>query len=267
MTVEVKAFMSGEPVSIEPEASALAALDLMIDHAIRHLPVVEAGGRVCGVISFDDLRAALPVPVSLRAPLGVDDRRGLPDMAVGEVMSFAPSTIRYDAPLEEAAQRMADGRFGCLPVVDEKGRLDGIITETDLLQALVTVLWSDRRGESAAAPAAVDLPSALENEQRHLSQQLAAYERREQEITETRRETPLDLAEQGSGLEEGYLTEQLAELASRRLRSIERALERQRQGELATCESCGERIPEARLRALPGATLCIRCARRAETPV
>lgn len=266
MTLEVKAFMSGEPISIEPEASALAALDLMIDHAIRHLPVLDAGDRVCGVVSIDDLRAALPVPVSLRAPLGVDDRRRLPDLAVGELMSFAPSTIRYDAPLEEAAQRMIDGRFGCLPVVDETGRLDGIITETDLLQALVTVLWSERKGESTEAPTQPDLHSALESEQRHLSEQLAAYQRREREITQTRREVPLDVAEEGSGSEEGYLTEQLAELAARRLRAIEHALERQQRGELSVCEGCGERIPDARLRAMPGATLCIRCARTAESP-
>ncbi len=262
MDVDVKAFMTGEPVSIEPEASALAALDLMIDHAIRHLPVVDGEGRVCGVLSFDDLRAALPIPVSLRAPLPVDERRSLPDLAVGEVMTYGPVTIRYDAPLEDAAQRMADGRFGCLPVVDEQGRLDGIITETDLLQALVTVLWSERRGERAPEP--VDLPTALANERSYLAGRLAAYESREQEIVATERGTPLDEAELGSDLEAGYLTEQLAELASRRLKAIEHALERQRRGELSICETCGERIAEARLRALPGTNVCIRCGREAE---
>ena len=267
MALEVKSFMTGEPISIELEASALAALDLMVDHAIRHLPVLDSGGRVCGVVSFEDLRAALPVPISLRAPLGVDERRGLPDVAIGELMTFGPSTIHYDAPLEEAAERMIDGRFGCLPVVDEQGRLDGIITETDLLQALVTLLWSDRKKEGAEAPQQPDLPSALEKERRHLAEQLAAYERREQEITALRREVPLDVAEVGSGSEEGYLTEQLAELASKRLRAIEHALERQQRGKLSVCDSCSERIPEARLRAMPGATLCIRCARTAETPM
>ena len=262
MDIEVKTFMTGKPVSIEPEASALAALDLMIDHAIRHLPVVDGAGRVCGVLSFDDLRAALPVPVSLRAPLAVGEREGLPDPAVGEVMTYAPVTVHYDEPLEVAAQHMVRGRFGCLPVVDEEGRLDGIITETDLLQALITVLWSERHGQQAPEP--VDLETALVTEQRYLSEKLAAYERREQQLTENRREGPLDLAEQGSGVEEASLTEQLAELASRRLRAIEHALERHRRGELTRCESCGERIPDARLRALPGTSLCIRCGREAE---
>jgi len=242
----------------------LGAIDLMIDHGIRHLPVVDRARRVCGVVSFDDLRAALPVPVSLHVPLTVDERRAVSDAAVGEVMTYSPVTIAYDAPLEEAAQRMLDGRFGCLPVVDEDGRLDGMLSETDLLSALITTLWVARRGEPA--PSAIGLSEALEQERSYLVKQLAAYERREREITRTRRELPLDSAEVGSGEEEGWLTDQLAELAARRLRAIEHALEREERGELTTCERCGGTISEARLRALPGTTVCIGCAREAETP-
>ena len=128
--------------------------------------------------------------------------------------------------------------------------------------ALLTALWVARgRGE---APVAIDFASALEKERDFLVHKLADYERHEQEITETRREIPLDLAEHGSETEDARLTEQLAELAARRLRAIEHALEREQRGELATCEECGGSIPEARLRALPGTTACIRCAREAE---
>jgi RNA polymerase-binding transcription factor DksA len=171
-------------------------------------------------------------------------------------------TIRYDAPLEEAAERMVEARIGGLPVIDEEGRLDGILTETDLLHALITMLWAERR--AGAAPERASLVDALENERDHLVHQLAAYGRHEQELTETRREIPSDLAEQGSDAEDGRLTEQLAELAAKRLRAIEHALERAGRDELATCERCGGRIPEARLRALPGTALCIRCARAVE---
>jgi DnaK suppressor protein len=157
---------------------------------------------------------------------------------------------------------MADGHIGCLPVVDENGRLDGILSETDLLHALITALWAARRGEPA--PPQLGLAAALERERSYLAGQLAAYERHEHEITETRRELPLDQGEEGSALTDSWLTEQLAGLASRRLRAIEHALEREERGELATCEGCRGRIQEGRLRALPGATLCIRCAREAE---
>ncbi len=263
MQTEVKGFMTGQPVSIEAESSALEALDLMIDHAIRHLPVVGPDRRLRGILSFDDLRAALPTPLSLRIPLAVEERWRVADITVGEVMTYAPVTIRHDAPLQEAATRMIEGRFGCLPVVDEDGRLDGILSETDLLHALATVLWAEHE-RSAPAPQTETLLRDLEREQDHLVQQLTHYEHLEQERTATRREIPLDLAEQGQGAEEGYLTEQLAELASRRLRAIEHALERAREGRRETCERCGGRISPRRIRALPGSTLCIRCSREAE---
>lgn len=150
MEIDVKGFMTGAPISIEAEMSALAALDLMIDHAIRHLPVVDGNQRLCGIVSFEDLRAALPIPVSLAAPPGAEARQSSLDVSVGEAMTPSPVTIGADAALDEAVSRMLEGRFGCLPVLDEDGHLEGILTATDLLQALATVLWStdDRVRES-----------------------------------------------------------------------------------------------------------------------
>ena len=148
MDTEVKSFMTGAPISIEPDTSALAALDLMIEHAIRHLPVVDASQQLHGIVSFEDLRAALPIPLRLADPPGVEARRAASDVSVRDAMTPAPVTIREDAPLQEAVTRMLEGRFGSLPVVDAEGRLDGILTETDLLQALATVLWStDHRAD------------------------------------------------------------------------------------------------------------------------
>jgi len=265
MDTRIKAFMTGSPVSIEPGASALQALDLMIEHGIRHLPVAETDRRVLGVLSFDDLRAAFPLPISLGAPPDPEDRLVLRDVAVGEVMTYSPVTVTADVPLEDAAQLLAERRIGCLPVLDADGRLDGIVTETDLLHALVTLLWAERHGRLARSEAPEGgLLAALKRERSHLLARLGAYEEHEQEITEARREVPLDLAEHGAEATEAEFTEELAELAARRLAALEHALERAEQGKLERCESCGGRIPEARLRALPGTTLCIRCARERE---
>lgn len=264
MDLEVKQFMTGSPVFIEPEASALAALDLMIDAAIRHLPVVDRSDRLRGVISFDDLRAALPIPISLKVPLSAEARQRVLDQSVGDVMTYSPVTVRSDAGLDEAVEKMLEGHFGCLPVLDENGRLDGILTETDLLDALATMLWTMRGREPGRAPD--DLVARLEKERAHLVERLHDYEHLEQDLTGVRHETPMDRAEQGETAEQSALTEQLAAMASRRLRSIEKALERAEQGKLDRCERCGQRIPEPRLRALPGTTLCIRCGRAAEQP-
>ena len=60
------------------------------------------------------------------------------------------------------------------------------------------------------------------------------------------------------------LNSQLAEVESRELASIENALERMRVGQYGLCEGCDNKIPFARLSALPYATLCIECQRVAE---
>jgi CBS domain-containing protein len=73
--VLVEDLESGDPVSVEPEAPALRALDLMVDEGVRHLPVVDPRRHVVGVISLDDLTAALRVPVSLHQRLGDRARR------------------------------------------------------------------------------------------------------------------------------------------------------------------------------------------------
>lgn len=60
------------------------------------------------------------------------------------------------------------------------------------------------------------------------------------------------------------ISSQLAEVESRELASIEKALERMREGQYGVCEGCDTKIPVARLNALPYATLCIECQREAE---
>ncbi len=65
-----------------------------------------------------------------------------------------------------------------------------------------------------------------------------------------------------SGSEE--MASQLAELDSRELRQIDRALLRLKQGTYGVCEGCGCKIPIGRLNALPYSTLCINCQREME---
>jgi DnaK suppressor protein len=60
------------------------------------------------------------------------------------------------------------------------------------------------------------------------------------------------------------ISSQLAEVESRELVNIERALTRIKNGTYGECEICGERIPLARLNALPYATSCIECQRASE---
>src|SRR3990172_10653568 len=60
------------------------------------------------------------------------------------------------------------------------------------------------------------------------------------------------------------ISSQLAEVESRELANIDRALLRVKNGSYGECEICNNRIPLARLNALPYATSCIECQRAAE---
>src|ERR1051326_6038043 len=61
------------------------------------------------------------------------------------------------------------------------------------------------------------------------------------------------------------MNSQLAELDSRELAQIDRAIEGLKRGTYGLCEGCGCKIPIARLNALPYTTLCIKCQREMET--
>jgi len=75
---------------------------------------------------------------------------------------------------------------------------------------------------------------------------------------------PQDFAEQAVELENQELLEALDVEVAEELRQIARALQRIESGDYASCTSCGEDIPAARLRALPTTSLCVDCAAEAE---
>ena len=64
---DVKTWMTRPPLVIAPEASALEAIEQMTEAGIRHLPVVTPTEELVGILSLDDLRAALPFEVTLRS--------------------------------------------------------------------------------------------------------------------------------------------------------------------------------------------------------
>jgi CBS domain-containing protein/RNA polymerase-binding transcription factor DksA len=258
--VDVEAWMTPDPVTVRPHASVLEAVDKMTDHGIRHLPVVDGRRRVVGILSIDDVRAALPADLTL--PPDAAHRTAARESQVAEIMTYAPATARPGDPLREAAALLAARRIGCLPVIDDRERLVGILTETDALQALAALLRT-LAGPLAPTGEAEALRAELTRERDALARELEHLQDTEREISTDRRETPTDQAEQGREMTDIELAGLLADRAARRLRDLDRALERAAAGTLGRCERCGGTIPTARLRALPGTTVCVRCARKA----
>lgn len=83
-------------------------------------------------------------------------------------------------------------------------------------------------------------------------------------LKELREQTAGDVVDFALDSAQDEINSQLAEVESRELASIENALDRMRAGQFGVCEGCNEKIPLARLNALPYATHCIECQREAE---
>ena len=84
-------------------------------------------------------------------------------------------------------------------------------------------------------------------------------------LKQLREQTGGDVVDAALDAAQDEISSQLAEVESRELANIERALVLIKKGTYGVCEICGERIPLARLNALPYATSCIECQRAAET--
>lgn len=256
----IKSWMSGDPITANADESALAAHERMVRHGIRHLPIVDAERRVVGVLAIDDLRSALPVGVDLRGAIDQSAREAEASWTVADLMTHAPDTLGPDDSLQHAAERMADRRIGCLPIVDGAGRLSGILSETDVLRALATHLWTERlAADRAPVSPEATLLKELRRERDAVAKELARLAEGDRKRTDERRE-PGDRADIATLRSDEQLAEALEAAKARRLQALDHALDRAAHGRFGICDHCGERIPVARLRALPGSTACIRCA-------
>jgi acetoin utilization protein AcuB len=134
----VKDAMTREVVVLAPETTAAEALALCRERRVRHLPVLEEG-RLVGIVSDRDLRSAAP---ALGDPNLVS---ALEQIRVSDVMTRDVQTARPDDPIEEAANTMRERSIGCLPVVED-GALVGIVTSSDVMEALVYLVGAHEPG-------------------------------------------------------------------------------------------------------------------------
>lgn len=144
----VREIMTAPALVVTPDTSVPAAVSLMREKRIRHLPVVE-NGRLVGIVSRGDLREA-----SIAAGINADSYElhfMLNRLTVGKLMTRKVFTVTPDALVVFAAELMTEYKIAGLPVVDQDGSVIGIVTESDLLRMLVRKL---RESEPAGVTAA-----------------------------------------------------------------------------------------------------------------
>jgi len=125
--MRVENYMSPAPVTIRDDTDYWKAAEIMKARDLHHIPVVNESDAVVGILTRRDLKIA-----AMRF-------RETP-VEVSEVMHSPVVTIAPGEQLAAAARQMIDHRIGGLPVLDANDQVVGILTETDLLRALIDQL-------------------------------------------------------------------------------------------------------------------------------
>ncbi len=132
----VQDWMSRDLITVDEDASIMKATKLMKQNGIRHLPVLKKG-RLVGIVSDRELKEAAP---SKATTLDIHEMYHLLDQV--KVKSLMPKqlyTIHPEETVEKAAAVMLKRYISSLPVVDQHGALQGIITKGDVFKAFVAV--------------------------------------------------------------------------------------------------------------------------------
>ncbi len=115
--VKVVRSVMSQAVTINAETSIKEAARIMIERNVNHLPVIDAEGRLVGIVTSWDIARAVAAGV-----------KG----SVGEIMTRKVITVSPDDPVEVAATRMEVHNISALPVIDSRRRVLGMVTSEDL---------------------------------------------------------------------------------------------------------------------------------------
>jgi acetoin utilization protein AcuB len=132
----IQEIMTVNPITVNPRDKLRTAMEKMSSARCRRIPVI-AEGRLVGIVADLDIREALNSPFVLRERW--QDEELVDHVTVEACMTPNPITVAPETPVMQAAELMRDHKISSLPVLDGD-QLVGIVTETDMLGALIQLL-------------------------------------------------------------------------------------------------------------------------------
>jgi CBS-domain-containing membrane protein len=137
MATTVQDVMTTRVVSVSESAGYKEIVTLLRRNRVSAVPVVDAAGRVTGVVSEGDLLAKQTAPAlpagAVRMAWRLRERSKASAVTAAELMTSPAVTVPPGADVAEAARLMRDRQVKRLPVVDADGRLAGIVSRMDVL--------------------------------------------------------------------------------------------------------------------------------------
>ncbi len=138
MSWKVRSVMTEDVVSVLPDTRFKECVDMIRVHRVGALPVIDLGGRLLGILTESDLLR------KEEGPIGQDQCRAAARTAA-EAMTRGLTTSTPEATVAEAARLMHAASVRHLPIIDEEGRLVGIVSRGDLLKVFLRSDESLRR--------------------------------------------------------------------------------------------------------------------------
>lgn len=149
MAKTVADVMSRDPIMVKPQTPIKEAIKILTEQRISGLPVVDDAGSLVGVISETDLlwqETGVEPPIYIMFLDSViflenparheQELHKALGQTVGEVMSTNPVTVESDQPLRKAAKLMQEKSIRRLAVVNDQGKVIGILTPGDIVRAM-----------------------------------------------------------------------------------------------------------------------------------
>jgi acetoin utilization protein AcuB len=136
---KVRDWMTPNPITIEADATIIEAIHLLKEKGIRRLPVLR-GGKLVGLVTERMLLTFSPGKATSMDSWEVHYL--LAKTPVSAAMNSKPNTVGPDTELSECAQLIHDRKLNGITVVDGSGKLVGILTTTNALEALI---WFSKR--------------------------------------------------------------------------------------------------------------------------
>ena len=134
--------MTINPVTTTPDMGVFEAFELMKSEGVQRLPVLDGDRNLVGIISEKNITsAAADKEVSI-----VEFALLLSKIKVGDVMTKEVITVSVDDPVEMAARKMSDNDISILPVVDNNGKLVGVVSRSDLFRLLLELFGTRHYG-------------------------------------------------------------------------------------------------------------------------
>ncbi len=135
--VRVRDFMTKDPVTLRQDDLLRQAVEIVMVRRIRHIPVLDEGGALVGIVTDRDVQGTLPSPLSAAAPEEYEAL--LETTPLSRIMTRNVITVGADDLAAEAVETLLADRIDGLPVL-EGGRLVGIFTVRDALRAYLEIL-------------------------------------------------------------------------------------------------------------------------------